>query len=63
MTSEECIDKIVEVISRPIAESDKPVFHMDGSSTTIAFSSGWGKDMLCRIDEIGLIINEYKKGN
>lgn len=61
MTAEECIDKIVEVISRPITLADKPVFHVNGSSTTMVFPGG--KDMLCRIDEIALIINEYKKGN
>ena len=61
MTAEECIDRITEVISRPITLADRPVFHVDGSSTTMVFPGG--KDLLFRIDEIALIINEYKKGN
>ena len=59
MTAEECIDRITGVISRPIAVADKPVFHVDGSSTNIIYPGG--KDTLCRIEEIALTINEYKK--
>ena len=58
MTAEECIDSITEVLSRDIAISDGPCFHIDGSSTTIVY----GKDTLDRLFEISGIISEYRKG-
>jgi hypothetical protein len=61
MTAKECIDLILEIVSRPIEVSDGPHFQMDGRSTNIIYPSG--KDTLERLFEIGNIIKEYKKGN
>ena len=61
MTAEECIDKIIEVLSRDITISDGPHFQVDGRSTNIIYPGG--KDTLERLFEISSIIKEYKKGN
>ena len=61
MTAEECIDRIAKVLSRTITISNGPIFHLDGSSTTIINP---GTDMLDRLWDISNIIQEYyKKGN
>jgi hypothetical protein len=59
MTAEECIDRILEIVSRPIEVSDGPDFHVDGSSTTIIYPGG--KDTVERLFEIGNIIKIYKE--
>ena len=59
MTAEECIDSIIEVLSRDITISDGPHFQIDGHSTNIIYPSG--KDTLERLFLISNIINEYKK--
>lgn len=58
MTAEECIDRLWEIVSRPIEVADRPEFHVDGSSTTIIFPGG--KDTMERLFEIGSIIKIYK---
>ena len=61
MTAEECIDKIVGVLSRDVTISEGPQFHVDGSSTTIINP---GTDLLDRLMDISSIVKEYyKKGN
>ena len=58
MTSEECIDRISKVLSRTITITNGPIFHLDGSSTTIINP---GTDMLDRLWDISNIIKEYYK--
>lgn len=58
-TADECIDRIIEVLSRDITISDGPHFHIDGRSTNIIYPSG--KDTMERLVQISRIINEYKK--
>ena len=60
MSAEKCIRQIEEVLSRDITICDRPEFHIDGTSTTIAYPGG--KDTLECLFEIGSIIKEYKKG-
>ena len=60
MTAEECIDRIIEALSRDITISDGPNFQIDGRSTNIIYPGG--KDTLERLFEIGNIIKEYKEG-
>lgn len=59
MTAEECIDHILEIVSRPIEVSTGPEFHVDGSSTTIVFPGG--KDTMEQLIEIARIIRIYKE--
>lgn len=59
MTAEECINRIIEVLSREITISSGPHFQVDGRSTNIIYPGG--KDTLERLFEIGSIIKEYKK--
>ena len=61
MTAEECIDRILEIVSRPIEVSDGPHFQIDGRSTSIIYPGG--KDTMERLFEISTIIKEYKEGN
>ena len=61
MTAEECIDRILEIVSRPIEVSGGPHFQIDGRSTNIVYPGG--KDTLERLFEISTIIKEYKEGN
>ena len=56
MTAEECIDRIVKVLSTPVKVSEGPYFHIDGSSTTIIAPM----DALDRLFEISTIIKTYK---
>jgi hypothetical protein len=58
MTAEECIERIEEVLSREITVCNRPEFHIDGTSTTIAFPGG--KETLERLFEIGNIIREWR---
>ena len=58
MTAEECIGRIEEVLSREITICNKPEFHIDGTSTTIAYPGG--KETLERLIEISNIIREWK---
>ena len=60
MTAEECIDKIIDVLSRDITVSNVPEFHVDGSSTTMLWPNG--KETIERLLEISNIVREYKKG-
>ena len=61
MTSEECIDRIWEIASRPIEVADGPHFQIDGRSTNIVYPGG--KYTLERLFEISTIIKEYQEGN
>ena len=58
MTAEECIDRIAKVLSRTITISNGPIFHVDGSSTTIINP---GTDLLDRLMDISSIVKEYYK--
>ena len=58
MTAEECIDHILEIVSRPIEVSDGPHFQINGRSTNIIYPGG--KDTLERLLEISNIIRLYK---
>lgn len=60
MTAEECIDRIVDVMSRDITISQGPYFQIGEHSTNIIYPSG--KDTLERLLQISSIIREYKKG-
>jgi hypothetical protein len=59
MTAEECINRIIEVLSRDITISDGPHFQVDGQSTNIIYPNG--KNTLERLFQISSIIKEYKK--
>lgn len=61
MTAEECIDRIVDVVSRDITISQGPYFQIGGRSTNLIYPNG--KDTLERLFQISSIIREYKKGS
>ena len=58
MTAEECIERIMQVLSKDITVSEGTQFHIDGSSTTIINP---GMDLLDRLMDISSIIKKYYK--
>ena len=58
MTPEECIERIEGILSREITISDRPQFHVDGSSTQVVYQGG--KETLERLIEISYVIKQWR---